>query len=69
MDRTYDAVSITLIGESMEGNWLYKLLLANGWSEATAEGLSIAVNVALAAVRASSAGNINAPSATPSRSA
>ena len=50
MDRTYDAVSITLIGESMEGNWLYKLLLANGWSEATAEGLSIAVNVALVIV-------------------
>ena len=47
MDRTYDAVSTTLIGESMEGNWLYKLLLANGWSEATAEGLSIAVNVVL----------------------
>ncbi len=40
----------TLIGESMEGNWLYKLLLANDWSEAAAEWLAIAVNVALVIV-------------------
>ncbi len=34
----------------MEGNWLYKLLLANDWPEATAEWLAIAVNVALVIV-------------------
>ena len=47
---TFDKDSLyrsTLIGEIMEGNWLYEMLQKRGLTEATAEWLSIAVNAAL----------------------
>lgn len=40
-------MSITLIGETMEGNWLYEVLRKNGLAEASSEVLSIAINTAL----------------------